>query len=349
MEDLLKKHSPYLLVDTTRLRDDSATDLKVSIVIPVRNEQEVMVELIAALQAQTFRVAEIVIVDGGSTDQTVSISRNLTRGDDRFRVIEAGDATPGRGRNVGIEAARNDWIALTDAGNRPEAQWLEELVKVVRRDPSVEIVYGNFEPITDSFFTRCAALAYVVAKQERDGDRIRAPSIVSALMRREVWRRAGGFPDLRAAEDLMFIESVERQGSKVAWCPSATVWWHLQPTLASTYRKFAVYSRHNVWAGRQRFWHYGIARMYLLALPFVVLAIAHRAWWLAILIAGFAVRIASSIWQRREQRGLLWALNPIQFLGVALIVLTIDLATFVGWIQALGQRPADRPAPESVT
>lgn len=318
----------------------SGRDFEVSLVIPVRNEEKSLPQLIDSLQAQTFPPAEVVIVDGGSTDQTVALAYKLTAGDDRFRIVEARDATPGRGRNIGISAARHDWIALSDAGNQLEPHWLKHLVAEVRRDPAVGFVYGNFEPVVDSFFTRCASLAYVSPKQSRPGGLIRAPSIASSLLRREVWRQVGGFPDLRAAEDLIFMEAVEHSGCKVGWAPQATSWWHLQPTLARTYKKFVVYSRCNVWAGRQRFWHYGIARQYLVALVFVVLALLHSPWWLLVIGVGFAGRVALSIWRRREGKKVLSVLNPAQFLAVAIIIVTIDVATFAGWAQALWRRPA---------
>jgi cellulose synthase/poly-beta-1,6-N-acetylglucosamine synthase-like glycosyltransferase len=312
----------------------------VSVVIPVRNEERSLPELIASLQAQTFPPAEVVMVDGGSTDQTVALARRLTAGDGRFRVVEGGRATPGRGRNIGITTARYDLIALSDAGNQLEPQWLECLLAVVQRDPAVAFVYGNFEPVVDSFFTRCASLAYIPPKQARPGGLIRMPFIASSLVRRDAWRQVGGFPDLRAAEDLMFMEAIERQGYKIGWAPQATAWWHMQPTLGRTYKRFEVYSRYNVWAGRQRFWHYGIARQYLFALIFMVMGIVLSPWWFCVIPLGLAARVAKSIWRRREGHRLRWLFNPIQFLGVAVIILTIDLATFVGWAQALWRRPA---------
>ena len=321
-------------------------DFKVSVVIPVRDEADSLPELIASLQSQTFPPAEVVIVDGGSTDETVALARQLTADDDRFRVVEAGKATPGRGRNIGISAARHDWIALSDAGNRLAPRWLEYLVDAVQHDPAVAFVYGNFEPIVDSFFTRCASLAYIPPKQARPGGLIRAPFIASSLVRRDAWRQVSGFPDLRAAEDLIFMEAIELQGYQVGWAPQATVWWHMQPTLRRTYKRFEVYSRYNVWAGRQRFWHYGVARQYLLVLIVFVLALVHSPWWLGVIALGLAARVAKRIWGRREGHGLGWLFNPVQFLGVAIIILTVDLATFVGWAQALWQRPGISASPE---
>ncbi|RMG09851.1 MAG: hypothetical protein D6735_00075, partial [Acidobacteria bacterium] len=91
----------------------------------------------------------------------------------------------------------------------------------------------------------------------------------------------------------------------------------------------------NVLADRQKYWHYGIARQYLVAIPFLLLGILHSAWWFCIPIAGFLLRVARSIWRHKEDRSVAWLLNPLQFAGVATVILAIDLATFVGWAQAV--------------
>jgi glycosyltransferase involved in cell wall biosynthesis len=332
------------------LKEDARELSCVSLVVPVRDEAATIGELLRSIAAQTRRPDEVVFVDGGSRDETVALLRDASAVvGARVRVVEAGDATPGRGRNVGIEAARCEWIALTDAGNRLEPDWLERLLEVVQKDESIEVVYGNYEPVTSTFFERCAALTYPAPKHLREGELMRAPFIASSLLRREVWRRVGGFPDLRAAEDLMFMEAVEREGFRTGWAPRATVHWQLRPTLASTFRKFVLYSRHNVWAGRQRFWHYGVARQYALAAPFLLLAIVHSAWWLLLPVAGVLARAARSIWRRREGRSILWALNPAQLAGVTLLILTIDLATFIGWAQARLRTPPEHAAQATAT
>lgn len=309
--------------------------LPVSVVIPVRDEESSLPSLIEALRRQTYQPSEVVIVDGGSTDRTSAVARALTAGDGRFRVLEAEAGTPGRNRNLGAEAAAHDWIAFTDAGTRPVAAWLEELVRAAGEEAGTEVVYGNYEPVVESFFERCAALAYPPPKVSRPGGkRTRGPSTASMMLRREVWQRLGGFPDLRAAEDLIFMARVSEAGFKTAWAEGATVWWQMQPTLARTFRRFVLYSKHNVLAGRQWDWHYGVARQYAVAAVFVLLAVLHSAWWLAGLLLWLGARVFKSVWRRREGRGLPWALNPLQLAGVAVILLAIDAATFAGWAQA---------------
>lgn len=319
--------------------DGSSTDFQVSLIIPVRDEAATVQTLLDSIASQTRQPDEVIFVDGGSVDDTVERLRAASQGDARIRVIEAGAATPGRGRNIGIEAARHEWVALTDAGIRLEPLWLEHLVEVAMRDPSAGVVYGNYEPVVNSFFERCAALSYPPPKQERPGGRMRGPSTASMMLRREVWESVGGFPDLRAAEDLIFMERIRKRGCKEGWSPQATARWQLQPNLRSTFRKFVLYSRHNVWAGRQWDWHYGVARQYIMALPFVLLALAHSLWWLVVPLLIQLARVAKSIWNRREGRGLLWLLNPAQLAGVAVILLSIDAATFIGWAQAAWQKP----------
>ncbi len=306
----------------------------ISLVIPVYNEAVTIPALLHSIGEQTHQPDEIVFVDGGSTDHTVSLLQNAIAQNPRIRVVETQRATPGKGRNIGIAAASYEWIALTDAGIRLEPTWLENLVQVVDLNPSVTVVYGNYEPITNSYFESCAALVCPAPKQRRPGGWMRGPVIPSSLIRRDVWQAVGGFPDLRAAEDLIFMERIQEHGFSVGWAPTATVWWQLQPTLSAIFDKFVLYSKHNVWANRQRYWHYGIARQYLVAVIFIVLALIHHLGWLAIPIFGFLARATKSIWVRRENRSLLWLFNPLQFLGVVLIIAAIDLATFVGWTQA---------------
>ncbi|MFL6334935.1 MAG: glycosyltransferase [Pyrinomonadaceae bacterium] len=320
----------------------ASPDLQISLVIPVFNEEESLARLVSSVRAQTRQPDEVILVDGGSTDRTVELARELAAGDESFRIVEAGRASPGRGRNVGAGAARYPWLAFTDAGIGLDPEWLERLAEKVLEEPGTEVVYGNFDPVTRTFFERCAAIAYVAPKTAHGAEAAltRGRFIASSLMRREVWRRAGGFPDMRAAEDLIFMERVEAEGARTRWAPRANVRWQLQPNLARTYRRFSLYSKHNVWAGRQRFWHYGIARQYALALPFVLLAFVHSAWWLVVPALGLAARAAKSVWRHREGRGLGWALNPLQFACVVLVLLTIDLATFAGWARALLTRPA---------
>ncbi|MFN2597613.1 MAG: glycosyltransferase family 2 protein, partial [Pyrinomonadaceae bacterium] len=160
----------------------------ISLVVPVRDEEASLPTLLDSVRRQTRPPDEVILVDGGSTDRTVALARELSRGDARLRVVEAGEATPGRGRNVGVAAASHEWIAFTDAGIRLEPDRLARLAAEVERDPALDVVYGNYEPLPRTFFERCAAVAYVSPKSRPPEAPCRGRFIASSLVRREVWR-----------------------------------------------------------------------------------------------------------------------------------------------------------------
>jgi glycosyltransferase involved in cell wall biosynthesis len=315
--------------------------MKVSLVVPVKNEADSIECLLSSVAGQTRRPDEMIIVDGGSEDGTSEIAEdwmNRRSLSGWGRVVRVDEATPGKGRNIGVANARYDWIAFTDAGIRVEEPWLERLIEAAERDDRIDVVYGNCEPASETFFERCAALAYIAPKRLRDGRWMRGPAIHSSLIRRGVWEEVGGFPDLRAAEDLIFMEAVERNRYKIAWAPQAVVRWRLPSSFGGVFRRFALYSLHNVRIGRLYDWHNRVALQYAVWVVFAILGFVASGWfWLAPL-AGYGARVAKGVWARREGRGLWWAVNPAQFALVTAILLTIDSGMFLGWWRAIRER-----------
>ncbi len=311
--------------------------LKVSLILPMRNEEDSLEKLVDSIEHQTFQPDEVILVDGGSTDKTVEVFQKLCSRKPIYKLIKTGRATPGKGRNIGIEAARNEWIALTDAGITLDKNWLAELVKIAEKN-AVDAVYGDFSPVRNCFFEKLAIFAYV-APLKKIG--IRTRFIASSLIKKSVWQKVGGFPDLRAAEDLMFMEKVDEAGFKTASAPAAMVYWQLRPNLQSTFKKFVLYSKHNVWINRQWDWHYGIARQYLLLIPFGILAFLHSPWWFLVIIGWLFVRTAKGILRHRYEFGWMVVFNPIVFFGTMFLILTIDLATFIGRVQAIIYKKSD--------
>lgn len=318
----------------------------ISLVVPVRNEVDSIDRLLDSIAAQSLRPDEVLIVDGGSTDATVEYVRREIR---RSRLaglwlLEIGEASPGRGRNEGIRAATYDWVALTDAGTELDRHWLARLARVIDSDDTVDVVYGSFYPTQRSLFERLADVAYLSPQDQSAVGPVRTRSIASVLLRRSAWAAAGEFPDLRAAEDQIFMRRIDELGCKIAVAPEAVVRWHLQPTLATTFRRFRLYSAVNVAAGEQAKWHRGVARQYLLAGGGVVAmaALFDRRSAFVALGLGAAARSARTTWRRREGRSAAWAMNPARLLGVATILAVTDAAMFIGWFDAIRRRRAHR-------
>ena len=304
----------------------------ISLVIPVFNEEQSVGALLQSISDQSLQPDEIILVDAGSKDRTVEVIKDRVGKDSRFRVVEAGRAMPGRARNVGVEAATSEWIAFTDAGITLDRNWLSELKRAAGQDNSASIIYGNYRPFINSGFEKWATIAYVSPAQPGS---IRGKFIASSMMKKQVWEKTGGFPDWRAAEDLIFMENAEKLGFKFVNAPSAMVNWQLRPGPGSTYKRFTLYSKYNVWAKRQAYWHYGVARQYALVLVFIALGIFHHWFWFLLIPAWLLARTAKRIYAHRFEFGLKELFNPLTIFGVMLITVIIDIATFSGWANAL--------------
>ena len=314
--------------------------MKVSVVVPVRDEERSIRELLDSLLAQTCPPDEIVIADGGSLDATAQIIEDYIRRGTPVRLIRAGAALPGRGRNLGAAQASFEWLAFTDAGIRLENDWLEALVAKAEANDSIDVIYGSWEPVTDTFFKQCAAIAYVPPPALHDGELVRPRSIASALLRREAWQAVNGFPeDLRSAEDLLFMDRLETAGYKTAFEPRAQVYWDLRPTLWSTFKRFLVYSRNNIRAGLFRQWQSTILFRYGLLAGLLIAAVIVEPGWAWFPIAAWllmlAARAAVSIRRNRSCYPATLFQNLLRGAMVMSLLAALDAAAILGSIQWL--------------
>ncbi len=314
--------------------------MKVSVIVPVRDEEHSIRELLDSLLNQTRLPDEIVITDGGSVDATPQIIEEYVQKGAPVRLIRTEAALPGRGRNLGAAEAKFDWLGFIDAGIRPAKNWLEALTSKAEQDESIDMVYGSWQPVTDTFFKECAAIAYVPPPALRDGIIARPRSIASTLLRRAAWEAVNGFPEhLRSAEDLVFMDRVERAGYRFVFEPQAEVHWHLRPTLGTTFKRFLLYSRNNIRAGLWRQWQATILGRYaLLMLLLVVTLIVEPSWfWLSVVgwLFMLAARAAVAIRRNRFCYPASFFHNLIRGVLVMSLLAVLDAAAIIGSIQWL--------------
>ncbi|HEX6189887.1 MAG TPA: glycosyltransferase [Pyrinomonadaceae bacterium] len=314
--------------------------MKISVVIPVRNEEESLPILLDGLMGQTRQPEEIVITDGGSTDRTPRVIEEYIERGAPIHLVRTSMAMPGRGRNLAAERATSEWLAFTDGGMRVAGNWLEGMAERAERE-GVDVVYGGMDPVVDTFFKECAAIAYVKPPKESSGTQVRPQFIASALMRRSVWQAVGGFPEhLRSAEDLLFMNKVSEAKFRTVFAPDAKVFWNLQPTFWRTFKRFYIYSRHNIRAGLAQQWHANIFTQYAMILISGLPALAFGwRWWVAATIALWLLALtARSILSIRRNRSCLPAgalRNAARTAMIVAILAVIDLATFLGTISWL--------------
>jgi succinoglycan biosynthesis protein ExoO len=114
-----------------------------SVIIPAYNVSGIIRRAIQSAAAQTFPPLEILVIDDCSTDDTVEVVRAMGREIPSLRLLSTpANGGPSAARNVGLRAAKADWIALLDSDDAWKPGRLERLSEVARAT-SADFVADN--------------------------------------------------------------------------------------------------------------------------------------------------------------------------------------------------------------
>ncbi|MCK1708606.1 MULTISPECIES: glycosyltransferase family 2 protein [unclassified Bradyrhizobium] len=187
--------------------------LLVSVVIPAFNASATIDETLRSVRSQSHRELEIIVVDDGSTDNTITVVRRNLAEDPRISIIEQHNAGVAAARNAGWQVARADFVAFIDADDLWTHDKIEQQLRaLLDGGKRTGLVYSWYDWIdadscvsarSDPVFHAGQVLDYLC-----QGNFIGNGS--SALVRREALIVARGFESgLRASgaegcEDLLF-------------------------------------------------------------------------------------------------------------------------------------------------
>ncbi len=114
----------------------------ISVVIPAHNSAPFLAAAVASVRAQEPAVAEIIVVDDGSTDATATVAEGLGVG-----LIRQTNQGPAAARNRGVEAATGEWIAFLDADDTWVEDKLARQLALVAAHRSVALVAGDMAEV----------------------------------------------------------------------------------------------------------------------------------------------------------------------------------------------------------
>ncbi len=113
--------------------------MKVSIVVPIYNLEKYIGECIKSILNQSYTDFELILVDDGSIDKSLSICREYEKQDSKIKVITGENAGVSSARNKGIEIADGECITFVDGDDRVDPNWLKALVFDMKRDKKIII------------------------------------------------------------------------------------------------------------------------------------------------------------------------------------------------------------------
>ena len=220
----------------------------VSVVATVLNEVQDIARLVPSLLQQIPPPAEVIIVDGGSTDGTWEWLLNAARKHPNLLPIRDESCNlkrcPGpisRGRNVAIATASSQIIACTDVGCTYPPDWLARITAPLIASTAQYALGGSCLDLADPTVWDLASAPFFGVKLS-----ISTPSksctARSMAFRKDLWQRIGGFPEwVFFGEDTLF-DLEARRLTRPAFVERAKALYRPQYTFRSACRRLASYS-----------------------------------------------------------------------------------------------------------
>jgi glycosyltransferase involved in cell wall biosynthesis len=218
----------------------------ISVIVPMLNAERTLAACLDGLSAQDHpaREHEVLLVDNGSTDNSVRVARAYAG------VTLSSEPTPGAyaARNHGLRAARGDVIAFTDPDCVPDRSWLSAIAAALR-DPRLELLCGRRLPAR-----RSPVLASIADYENTkdafvlggDDEELYYGYSSNMAVRRGLFDRLGPFLERPRGADTLFVRKAARERSCAAirYEPSVVV-THLElDGLSTYYKKVFLYGRH---------------------------------------------------------------------------------------------------------
>jgi peptidoglycan-N-acetylglucosamine deacetylase len=209
----------------------------VSIIVPAYNEEKVIVQTIASLLNQKYAgPIEIVVVDDGSSDETIEIVREAYGSHPSVSAYRKENGGKASALNHGIAHAQHEIVIGLDADTIFDDDTVAELVQPLK-DPSVGAVAGNAKVGNRiNLVTRWQALEYVTSQNldRRAFSLLDCITVVPGAVgawRRSVVQQVGGFREDTLAEDQDLTLAIRRSGLSVAYADGAVAYTEAPDTL----------------------------------------------------------------------------------------------------------------------
>jgi glycosyltransferase involved in cell wall biosynthesis len=218
---------------------------RVSIIVPVRNGADTITECITALQRQTLPAHEIIVIDNGSTDDTV---KSLEPFD--IRLLHEAKRGSYAARNTGLRSARGDLVYFTDADCVAPPDTLKRLVGTLLERDVAGVGGQVLTSRSENWVARFSDVAGFLTSDRLRGEVARSPHIflsgglltANVLYRRSVFDAVGQFDEsLLSGGDYEMCWRILAAGHRLFFEPEAHVRHRPRLTLRRLARQFYTY------------------------------------------------------------------------------------------------------------
>lgn len=205
----------------------------ISVIIAAKNARPTIDKCLNSLLQQSCRDYEIIVVNDGSTDKT----GDILAGYHDIKILNTPGVGPAKARNIGVEQARGEFIAFTDADCIVEKDWLLKLLEGFREYPDAVACggsqqlpadAGNFQKKIFKFMKKSGFLTGYMQSGSRIRESAHNPSC-NVLYKAKEFRNESGFLEgLWPGEDVELDYRLKKKGRRIIFNPEAIV-YHYRP------------------------------------------------------------------------------------------------------------------------
>lgn len=239
---------------------------KVSLICTVWNEEENISNLIESIISQTHQPDEFVIVDGGSTDNTLSLIESYSKKYPILKLIKTKKCNIAEGRNIAISNSKGEIIIGADGGGCIyDKDWIKNLIQGFNN----QIGFGRTTYSANNKFQE--TMGKILTKNGNYG------SSRNIIFLKKIWKEAGGYPEnFYGGEDTLFNERIYSLGYKPVNISNAVGYRAMRNSYKGLFNQFKNFGH---WDGVNLKTYGRVPKRYILAIvlsylaiPFAVLA-----------------------------------------------------------------------------
>lgn len=181
--------------------------IKVSIIIPVYNTEKYIRKCLESAINQTLTDIEIICINDGSTDNSLSILYEYAAKDSRIRVFTKANEGVAKARNLGLRHARGEYVGFIDSDDFVDEKYFEELYNY---GPQYDVIRG----------------IRVIDETNKQGKNKYGCIIPSIIKRNVLVKHNLFFPNRKSGEDSTFKRWLYNTTRNIFECPDKGIYYH---------------------------------------------------------------------------------------------------------------------------
>lgn len=196
---------------------------KISVIVLTKNSQKHLRQCIESILKQTYPDFEVIVVDAGSKDETISISegyKNKTNLPFRIECVPP-DTSIGKARQIGLEKSKGEILAFIDSDvELPHDNWLKNMSEPLQDETVAGVQTLAKCKDTDPAILKKVHSSFEYKNTVIDIDHYEMVGTSHLLIRKDLIKRVGGIRDICSSEDLDVTKKIMKLGYKFIYLPT---------------------------------------------------------------------------------------------------------------------------------